>query len=161
MISNFNLFLFYFIIFTNPIINPRSHESEAIRTEATEAKRTEAATRIDPKTSATLPTIRCALSTELSRSRGQQLQNGVYKPTLVARLSRNFKFRKRKSRSRNLSHCLYFYSTSGMGNFFSQRAICKKTQSFPGRIIRWIEFNIFINYSTHSSDVLCFHRKYR
>ena len=33
-----------------------------------------------------------------------------------------------------------------VGNFFSQRAICEKTKSFPGRIIRWIEFNIFNNY---------------
>ena len=34
-----------------------------------------------------------------------------------------------------------------MGNFFSRRAICGKTKSFPGRIIRWIEFNIFSNYN--------------
>ena len=36
--------------------------------------------------------------------------------------------------------------TSGMGNFLSQRAICGKTKSFSGRIIRWIEFNMFNNY---------------
>ena len=46
-----------------------SNQTEAIRTKATEAKQTEAATRIDPITSAALPIIRCALSTELSRSR--------------------------------------------------------------------------------------------
>ena len=38
-----------------------------MRTEATEAKQTETATRIEPRTSAALPFIR---STELSRSRG-------------------------------------------------------------------------------------------
>ena len=73
--------LFYATVFANPIVNPRSHASELNRTEATEAKQTEAATRTEPKTSATLSCIRCALSTELSRSRGNRAQNGVEKPT--------------------------------------------------------------------------------
>ena len=47
-----------------------------------------------------------ALSIELSRSRGNQAQNGAYKLMLVTPCSRNFEFRKRKLRSRNLSHCL-------------------------------------------------------
>ena len=33
-----------------------------------------------------------------------------------------------------------------VGNCFSQRATCGKTMFFPGRIIRWIEFNMFNNY---------------
>ena len=47
------------------------------QTEATKAKQIEAAMRIEPKTSAALPIIRCALSTELSRSRGNLPQNGA------------------------------------------------------------------------------------
>ena len=35
---------------------------------------------------------------------------------------------------------------TGVGNFFSRGAICGKTRSFPGQIIRWIELNIFNNY---------------
>ena len=42
-----------------------TNQTEAIRTEATEAEQTEAAKRIKPKTSAALPIIRCALSTEV------------------------------------------------------------------------------------------------
>ena len=38
----------------------------------------------------------------------------------------------------------------GVGNFFSRRAICGKTKSFPGRIIRWIKFNICYNYYCQS-----------
>ena len=51
-------------------------QTGAIQTKATKAKRTEATMRIKPKTSAALPIIRCALSTELSRSRGNLAQNG-------------------------------------------------------------------------------------
>ena len=40
----------------------------------------------------------------------------------------------------------YSWFGPGVGNFFSRQAICGKTKSFPGRIIRWIEFNIFNNY---------------
>ena len=39
----------------------------------------------------------------------------------------------------------YGWVRPGVGKFFSRRAICGKTKSFPGRIIRWIEFNIFNN----------------
>ena len=63
------------------------------------------------------------------------------------------------------------HSKAGVGNFFSRRAICGKTKSFPGRIIKWIEFNIFNNYYCQgcsdwkakkvytSSDVLFFYEK--
>ena len=61
--------LFYSTVLTNSIVNPRSHEFEA--------KQTEVATRIEPKISAALPSIRCALSTELPRSRGNLAQNGA------------------------------------------------------------------------------------
>ena len=105
MISNFILFLFYSIIFTNPIVNPRSHKSESNQGDSKPAKPTEVAKRIEPKTSAALLIIHCALSTELLRSHGNLAQNGIYKSKLVARLSRNFEFRKHKLRSRNLSHC--------------------------------------------------------
>ena len=52
---------------------------------------------------------------------------------------------------RHILLCSNFMSTvislkPGVGNFFSRRAICGKTKSFPGRIIKWIEFNIFSNY---------------
>ena len=53
------------------------NRTKVIRTAATEAKQTEAATRIEPKTSAALPCTRCALSTELSRSRDNLAQNGT------------------------------------------------------------------------------------
>ena len=68
--------LFYSIIFTNPIVNPRSHKSESHQTEVTKAKRTEAATKIEPNTNAALPFIRSALSTELSRNGDNLVQNG-------------------------------------------------------------------------------------
>ena len=45
----------------------------------TNLNRTEVTTRIEPKTSAALPIIRCALSTELSRGRGNVAQNGAKK----------------------------------------------------------------------------------
>ena len=61
--------LFYATVFTNPSVNPRSHKSEV--------KQTEAAMTIEPKTSAALPFIHCALSTELSISHGDQAQNGT------------------------------------------------------------------------------------
>ena len=61
--------LFYATVFTNPIVNPRSHESEA--------KRTEAAMKIEPKTSAALPFTCWALSTKLSRSRANRARNGA------------------------------------------------------------------------------------
>ena len=61
-----------------------------------------------------------------------------------------------------------------MGNFFSRQAMCGKVKFFPGRIIRWIKFNIFNNHYFQgrsdqkskkkvysSSDVLFFYRKYR
>ena len=47
------------------------------RTKAMEAKQTEATTKIEPKTSCSFSFIRCALSTELSRSRGNLAQNGA------------------------------------------------------------------------------------
>ena len=81
----------------NLIVNPRSHESKS--------KQTKAATRIEPKTSAALPIIRCTLSTELSRSRGNLANNGICKLMLITQFSPNFEFRKRKLRSCNLSHC--------------------------------------------------------
>ena len=102
------LFYFFSILLSSqtrsltPGHNPES--TEAIRIEATEAKQAEATTRIEPTTSAALPIIRCALSTELPRSRGNLANTGVYKPMLVARLSCNFEFRKRKLRSCNFSH---------------------------------------------------------
>ena len=76
--SHEDYILFYSIVFTNPIVNPRSHESESEshRTEVTEAKRTEAVTRIEPNTSAALSFIRFALSTELSRNGDNLVQNG-------------------------------------------------------------------------------------
>ena len=43
----------------------------------TNPNQTEAATRIEPKTSAALPIIRCAISAELSRSHGNLAQNGT------------------------------------------------------------------------------------
>ena len=74
--SHEDYILFYSIVFTNPIVNPRSHESESHQTEVTEAKRTEAVTRIEPNTSAALLFIRFALSTELSRNGDNLVQNG-------------------------------------------------------------------------------------
>ena len=56
-----------------------SNQTKAIQTEATEAKLTKAARRIEPKISAAFPIIHCALSTELSRSSGNLAQNGAKK----------------------------------------------------------------------------------
>ena len=56
-------------------MNP--NQTEAIRTEATEAKQAEVATKIELITSAALPTVHCALSTELSKSCGNLAQNGT------------------------------------------------------------------------------------
>ena len=108
MTSNFILFLVYFF---SILLSSRTRlltpgHTNPIRTKATEVKQIEAVTRIEPKTCAALPIISGALSTELSRSCGDKAQNGAYKPMLIARLSRNFEFRKQKLRSRNLSHCL-------------------------------------------------------
>ena len=105
--SIFSLVYFFSILLSSQTRLLTPGHTNPNQTKAIEAKRTEAATRIEPKTCAALSIISGALSTELSKSRGDQVQNGAYKPMLVARLSRNFEFRKPKLPSLNLSHCLY------------------------------------------------------
>ena len=56
-------------------LNP--NQIEAIQTQATKAKQTKSALRIEPKTSTACFIIRCALCTELSRTQGNLTQNGA------------------------------------------------------------------------------------
>ena len=77
MSHKYRYILLYSILLSSQTLLLNPGHMNLNRTTATEANQTAAVMRIKPKISAAHPIMRCALSTELSRSRGNLAQNGA------------------------------------------------------------------------------------